>query len=182
MLNEFVEAWQSETAEYMCEKKTWDVIDRINQQLKHFNHNDIDNANLLAAIMNIPLYAANNILSANCNFNLLLISNIAKCLNTTTDWLLGVDSEEEVLAALKEKGYKVIKTEKIPTLDPCICGCNRRNLCSTTLKGGFFGYQYQCKKCGRYGYVGKSKAKAKEAWNRRISEEHQGPTLFDDQK
>lgn len=78
---------------------------------------------------------------------------------------------EELKAEAKAQGYSLIKIVPKVKLEPCLCGCNRRE---HRIK--WTGVEeleiLRCTKCGREAW-GRSEKEAKANWNRMIVNERQ---------
>ncbi|MBQ2099491.1 MAG: hypothetical protein II477_00305, partial [Lachnospiraceae bacterium] len=73
---------------------------------------------------------------------------------------------DELKAEAKRQGYKLIKDNPMPKLIPCICGSKRRIMWHYA-----DGWYFECDKCGRTAYPGRTERKARENWNRMVNDE-----------
>ena len=72
---------------------------------------------------------------------------------------------DELKAEAKRQGYKLIKDNPMPKLSTCICGSKNRILWSCAE-----GWYYECGRCGRTAEPGRTKCKARENWNRMVTD------------
>ncbi len=68
---------------------------------------------------------------------------------------------EELKAAARELGYKVVKIERKVKLLPCVCGATRRNHRYAWMTNCEI---LECPKCGRRA-AGRTEEEAKRNWN-----------------
>lgn len=73
---------------------------------------------------------------------------------------------EELKAEAKAQGYSLMKIQPHVKLEPCFCGCNRRQHMSRWT-GTEALTILRCTKCGREA-SGRSEQEARENWNRMI--------------
>ena len=73
---------------------------------------------------------------------------------------------DELKAEAKRQGYKLIKDNPMPKLLPCICGSKHRILWSCAE-----GLYFECGGCGRTACPGRTERKARENWNRMVTDE-----------
>lgn len=73
---------------------------------------------------------------------------------------------EELKVEANKLGYSLVKKRRKVYLQPCVCGCNKRQIWNTyDLK-----YFYKCAHCGRKSPPADSMMAAKEMWNETMKE------------
>lgn len=71
---------------------------------------------------------------------------------------------DELKLIADSMGYRILKkSESLPKLIPCICGCNRRTTVRST-SGEF----YICKNCGIYSEPAITERQKRKNWNKLI--------------
>lgn len=74
---------------------------------------------------------------------------------------------DELRREANKLGYRVLKkTEPLPTLVPCTCGCNRRASLWRAGRGAF----YRCKGCGFESKPAITERGKRQNWNDAITE------------
>ena len=68
---------------------------------------------------------------------------------------------EQLKAAAKAEGYRLVKIKNVEPLLPCTCGCNRRE---HWFGIGFNKYGLRCERCGIHVW-GSSEEGVRKTWN-----------------